>query len=225
MSKGNATKILGICGSPRDANTARLLQRALAAAGSLPGVETEFVSLHGKKINFCTGCFRCYDHPANTHGCEIFRDSMDELLPRLIACDGLILASPVYFGGVTGQMKTFMDRTEPLLRYAAGPMRLGLKDKVGGAIAVGGNRNGGQEATILAIHHYFFIHDMIPVGVGPDVQPGCYIGPAGYSGQDPERGSRVKDAIEQDGLSCRAAEILGRRVASLALSLKGLPVQ
>jgi multimeric flavodoxin WrbA len=182
-------------------------------------VETEIISLQGREIHFCTGCFRCYNDPNNRHGCEVFRDSMDELLPKLMSCQALIVASPVYFGSVTGQLKTFMDRTEPLLRYAHGPLRLGLSNKVGGAIAVGGNRNGGQETTILAIHHYFFIHDMIPVGVGPDPQPGCYIGSAGFSGQDPEKGSLVRDAIKQDELALRAAEILGRRVAKLTLKL------
>lgn len=214
-----AVKVLGICGSPRNANTHLLLEAALRSAELEGDVETEIISLQGKEINFCTGCFRCYRDPENTRGCEGFRDSMDELLPKLTACHGLIIASPVYFGSVTGQLKTFMDRTEPLLRYAHGPLRLGLSNKVGGAIAVGGNRNGGQEATLLAIHHYFFIHDMIAVGVGPDLQPGCYLGPAGFSGQDPEKGSLVRDAIKQDELALRAAEILGRRVAKLTLKL------
>ena len=215
----NSIKILGLCGSPRSANTRLLLEAALKSAEGQENVETELLTLQGKEINFCTGCFRCYKDPNNAHGCEVFRDSMDELLPKLISCQALIVASPVYFGGVTGQLKTFMDRTEPLLRYANGPLRLGLRNKVGGAIAVGGNRNGGQETTLLAIHHYFFIHDMIPVGVGPDLQPGCYIGPAGFSGQDPVNGSLLRDAVKQDELAWRAAQILGTRVAELALRL------
>jgi len=215
----NSIKILGLCGSPRNANTRLLLEVALKSAEGQENVETELLTLQGREINFCTGCFRCYKDPNNTHGCEVFRDSMDELLPKLISCQALIVASPVYFGGVTGQLKTFKDRTEPLLRYANGPLRLGLRNKVGGAIAVGGNRNGGQETTLLAIHHYFFIHDMIPVGVGPDLQPGCYIGPAGFSGQDPVNGSLLRDAVKQDELAWRAARILGTRVAELALRL------
>jgi len=212
-------KILGICGSPRNANTRLLLERALESAVEVSGIETELVSLQGLKINFCSGCFKCYEDPDNHHGCEIFRDGMDEIIPKLISCHGLILASPVYFGGVSGQMKTFMDRTEPLLRYANGTLKLGLRNKVGGAVVVGGNRNGGQEASIMAIHHYFFIHDMIPVGVGPDQQPGCYIGSAGFSGQDPVNGSRIKDAVRQDFLAWNAASVLGRRVAETVIRL------
>jgi multimeric flavodoxin WrbA len=207
--------ILGICGSPRRANSEYLLDVALESAQNATGVSTERILLRKEQFMFCSGCFKCTNENENEYGCQVHRDVMDDIFLKLKACRGLILSSPVYFGGVTAQLKAFMDRTEPLLRYAKGPWRLTLRDKVGGAIAVGGNRNGGQETTIQAIHHFFFIHDMLVVGVGPDEQPGCYLGAAAFSGQDPEKGSKVLKAVKNDELGLRSARILGRRVAEV----------
>ena len=212
----NDLTILGISGSPRKANTDLLLEEALKSAATVAGIVTEKIYLRGADIRFCIGCFKCFDENPNDYACQVHRDSMDEIYPKLKGCQGLILATPVYFGQVTGQMKTFMDRTEALLRYAKGSWKFALKDKVGGAIAVGGNRNGGQETTLQAIHHFFFIHDMVVVGTGPDERPGCYLGVAATT--HPKRG-RIKDAVLEDDLGPRAARILGKRVAEMVLGL------
>jgi multimeric flavodoxin WrbA len=204
-------RILGISGSPRRGNTELLLRAALDAAEAAGDICTETILLRQKTINHCAGCFRCYEPGAA--GCVTFTDSMGEITSRLIECDGLILATPVYFGAVTGLMKTFMDRTEPLLRYAPPPLHCAMRNKIGAGIAVGGNRNGGQEATLQAIVHFFMIHDMIPVGAGPDEQPGCYLGAAAFSGVDPDLDERIKTAVERDEIGLRAAGIVGRRVA------------
>lgn len=204
--------ILGINGSPRKANTDFLLETALAAAAA-EGFATETVYLRRKEIRFCQGCFRCHDENENELGCRIHRDAMDEILPKLKSCQGLIVASPVYFGQVSAQMKAFMDRTEPLLRYAKGPWRSALKNKVGGGLVIGGNRNGGQEATLQAIHHFFFIHDMIVVGTSSDERPGCYLGAAATT--HPLRG-REKKAVREDDLGLAAARSLAKRVCEIA---------
>ena len=210
-------KILGISGSPRKANTDFLLDEALKSAETQAGVVTERISLRELEIKFCIGCFRCVDENKNDYACQVHRDSMDEIYPKLKECHGLLIATPVYFGQVSGQMKTFMDRTEPLHRSAQGRWKFALKNKVGGGIAVGGNRNGGQETTLQGIHHFFLIHDMIVVGTGPDERPGCYLGAAATT--HPKRG-RVKDAVKEDELGLRAARILGKRVAEAAILLE-----
>ena len=202
-------KILGICGSPRKANTDRLLQEALKSAEAEKNVATNTLLLRKMKINFCSGCFKCFDANDNDYGCQVFRDSMDEIFETLKDCDAMILASPVYFGGVTAQAKTFMDRTEPLLRYTQSRWKSTLKNKVGAAISLGGNRHGGQETTIQAIHHFFFIHDMIVIGTGSEERPGCYLEAAATT--HPQRG-RIKNAVEQDELGLSAARFLGKRV-------------
>jgi multimeric flavodoxin WrbA len=210
----NQCRILGISGSPRKANTDFLLEEALASAKSLPGVVTEKIYLRDLNIKFCIGCFKCVGINKNNRACQAHRDSMDEIYPKLKDCHGLLLATPVYFGQVSGQMKTFMDRTEPLHRSAKGQWRFALKNKVGGALVVGGNRNGGLETCIQAIHHFYLIHDMIVVGTGPDERPGCYLGAAATT--HPKVG-KTTNAVKEDDLGLRAARILGRRVVEVVM--------
>lgn len=93
---------------------------------------------------------------------------MDEIYPKLIEADGIIIGSPVYYGTVTAQTKAFMDRCRPLGR--AGML---LNYKVGGAIAVGGCRHGGQEKTLGAIIDYFILSGIFPVGLTNTLQVGA----------------------------------------------------
>jgi multimeric flavodoxin WrbA len=210
--------ILGINGSPRkNGNTDFLLKVALDEAAQRPGIRTEAVYLRDYEINPCIGCFSCCSESAarGDKACMYFRDGMDELYPKLKECDALIIATPVYFGSMTSQTKAFMDRTEGLLRYGTSNYQNALRNKIGASIAVGANRNGGQEFTIQAIHYYYFIHDMIVVGTGPDLTPGCYLGGCGTN--SPQRG-RIKDACQSDELGIKSCKIIGRRVAELLLA-------
>lgn len=202
-------RILAINGSPRKANTDRILAEALKGAAEVEGVVTEAVFLRKQKIEYCIGCFKCFDNNDNDYACQVHRDDMDPIYEKLAACHGLLIASPVYFGGMTAQTKTFMDRTEPLLRYAQTKWNASLRSKVGAAITIGGNRNGGQETTLQSIHHFFFIHDMVVVGTGSDGRPGCYLGAAATT--HPQSG-RIKDAVLDDQLGLEAARLLGRRL-------------
>lgn len=211
------TKILGVSGSPRKANTDIILSKAIEGADSIEGIETETIYLREKEIKNCKGCFCCWTSDEAKGVCPVLRDDMDEIYKKLMACDGILLASPVYFGGVTSMVKNFMDRTEPLLRYTTGPKRGGLKSKVGGAISIGGNRNGGEETTIQQIHHFFFIHDMIVAGTSTEGRPGCYMGAAGTT--HPDRGF-AKEAVKNDDVAMNAAYFLGKRVASISKVLK-----
>jgi len=84
---------------------------------------------------------------------------MARVLEALKKADGIIVASPVYFGSISAQLKAVFDRTIPLRRQG-----FKLKDKVGCAIAVGGARNGGQEKALESVHAWMHIHGMIVVG-------------------------------------------------------------
>ena len=87
-----------------------------------------------------------------------------------------------------------------------------MRNKIGAGIAIGGNRGEGQEATLQALHHFFFVHDMVVVGTGPDEWPGCYLGTSAWSGIADYR-SEDLHAVRQDEVGMRAAAIIGRRVA------------
>lgn len=213
--------ILGISGSPRkDANTDFLLKKALVAAESKEGIRTEILYLRDYDIHPCNGCVACCNEKTlgGELACLSFRDDMDRIYPKLQECKGLIIGSPVYFGSMTSQVKAFMDRTEGLLRYGTSKYNNALRNKVGAGIAVGGNRNGGQEFTLQAMQYYFLIQDMIVVGTGPDIVPGCYLGGCGTT--SPQRG-KTKNAVESDELGIKSCEIIGKRVAEAINMIKG----
>ena len=214
--------ILGISGSPRKgANTDICLQAAMDAAAGVEGIRTEMIYLRDYRIEPCLGCFACCPKtivPERDYACPAHRDDdMSKIYPKLLECSGLILASPVYFGNMTGQMKTFMDRTEPLLRYGTGKFKYGLQHKVGGGIAVGGNRNAGEEFTLLALQYYFQVHDMIVVGSGGQPTPGCYLG--GGATTWPNDKSESRDGVLKDELGLMSCRNLGRNVAETVLRM------
>lgn len=146
--------VVGISGSPRKGgNTEFLLNEALGVALERDfGVERLFCS--EMKVGFCMDCGNC----AKGKACPE-EDDMPIILDALEKADGIIAASPVYFGSVTAQLKSVFDRTIPLRRQG-----MKLKDKVGCGITIGGARNGGQEKAMESIHAWMHIHGMIVVG-------------------------------------------------------------
>jgi multimeric flavodoxin WrbA len=145
-------RILGLVGSPRDRNTKFLVSLALEECKKA-GIDTELVHIGKMDIAPCSDCERCRKEDR----CVI-EDDFQQVAEKLERADGIIIGSPVYFGCVSAQLKAFMDRTRYLRRSEK------LKDKVGGAIASGGSRNGGQELVIRQIHNFFLIHGMLVVG-------------------------------------------------------------
>ena len=213
--------ILGISSSPRKGrNTDLALQAALQAAETVEGIRTEILYLRDfQNMHDCTGCFSCCSERAGQDGgqkaCPVFPDDdMSRIVPKLQECDGLILASPVYFGTVNAIMKRFMDRTEGLLRYGRSRYQYALQHKVGGAIAVGGNRNGGEEFAILTMQYFFMIHDMVVAGSGGRPTPGCYIG--GGATTWPNDKSK-KQPVLDDELGMSSCRNLGENIAGTIL--------
>jgi len=147
-------KILGINGSHKiGGNTGLILGKALEVCENR-GFEVEEIDLASRDIRFCTDCGLC----KTKYACNIGDDAMD-ILDALKSADGVIIASPVYFGCVSGRLKTLFDRTLPLRRNG-----MLLSGKVGAALTVGGSRNGGQEHTIQQIHLWMLINEMTVVG-------------------------------------------------------------
>jgi multimeric flavodoxin WrbA len=190
-------KIIGINGSPRNGNTSFLIKEALKSAEE-EGVETEFISLADKEMNPCLACDVC-----KQEGKCIIMDDINDILEKMEEADGIIIGSPVYFGGVSSQTKMLFDRSRPC--------RSGfkLKNKVGGAIAVGASRNGGQETTIRQIHDFMLIHSMIVVG---DKEPTAHYGGTGVGG--------AVDACETDEHGINTARNLGKKVAEVVKLIK-----
>ena len=148
--------ILGICGSPREQATDYVLKEALRML-SEKGFETQLWTAQGKWIEFCIHCDYCL-----TNKECFFQDDLQNLYPLMIQAKGIIFATPVYNGGVSAQTKAIMDRTRAL---AASDKNV-FKGKIGMGIAVGGDRNGGQEFALMQIHTFYLINGMLPVGGG-----------------------------------------------------------
>ena len=165
-------RILGISGSPRaKGNTEILVHEALKAASEM-GAKTDFITLSGRKIKPCTGCGTCRTE-SSMGICVIKDDDVPRIYEAMREADGIIIGSPVYFLSVTAQLKALLDRSV-ILRYAkgmpvdrpgvpGGPEFL-LKNKVRGAIAVGGGRDGGQLFTVNSILQWMLLQSMIVVG-------------------------------------------------------------
>ncbi len=139
-------KVLMLNGSPRvNGNTARALSE-LEKTFELEGVETETVQIGNKDIRGCVSCFSCY----KTGKCAI-DDIVNELAKKFEECDGLIVASPVYYASPNGTLLSCLDR----LFYST---HFDKRMKVGASIAVA--RRGGCSATFDVLNKYFTISGM-----------------------------------------------------------------
>lgn len=99
--------VLGIAGSPRrGGNTETLLDAALKGAQEA-GAEVRKVVLSELKFSGCVSCGRC-----EADGSCPLEDDMKDLYPLIERADAIILASPIYFDGLTSQAKAFIDRSQ-----------------------------------------------------------------------------------------------------------------
>src|SRR5512137_1964379 len=102
--------VIVINGSPRKKwNTAMLLEHALEGAAS-KGVETELVHLYDLDFKGCTSCFACKLKGGRSYGKCAIRDGLTPLLEKIASADAVFFGSPIYFGTVTGEMRSFMER-------------------------------------------------------------------------------------------------------------------
>lgn len=144
-------KVLIINGSPRkNGNCARLIEEAAQVFKS-ENIEYEIFQIGNKPIRGCIACGYCFTHK----GC-VFADEANELSEKLNECDGLLIASPVYYGSANGGLISLLDR----MFYSA---HNDLRMKVGAAFAVA--RRAGTTATFDELNKYFTINQM-PIASG-----------------------------------------------------------
>lgn len=99
-------KVLILSGSPRKNGNSDLLCDAFQKGALEAGHNVEKIRVQEKRIDYCKACYACKD----TGVCAI-KDDMTEILQKIIACDVLVLASPVYFYSIDAQLKTVIDRS------------------------------------------------------------------------------------------------------------------
>jgi multimeric flavodoxin WrbA len=145
-------KVMGIVGSPRiRGNTEQLTEEALRILRE-QDIDTELVRLAEKKILPCTACGVC----ENEETCALDDDLMP-LYHAVKGADGLILASPVFFGSATPQLKAFMDRAG-YISYNNG---FTFARKAAGPLVVAG-RNGGNFTNTQLILWFMILGMVVP---------------------------------------------------------------
>ncbi len=187
-------KVLGIMGSPRiKGNTDLLLDEALRGAQS-QGAEVEKLVVDKLNIAPCREYYRCL----KDGNCAI-RDDMDDIYPKLLDADRVIVASPIFFYGLTSQVKALIDRSQAIwARKYVLKQNLPDSGRKGAFIAVGATRGEKLfDGSILTVKYFFktigvkYVDELLIPGVDK-------------KGEIKEHPTALSDALE-----------LGRRLAQI----------
>jgi len=139
-------KVIGIVGSPRKNGNTEFLTAHTMRAIAEEGLDTELIRLAGLKIGPCTACMACKKQET----CSI-KDDLFPIYLRMKEADGIILASPVYYGSATALIKALMER----VGYIAHWNGEALRGKVGGPLVVA--RRSGRTFTVAQLTLWFQI--------------------------------------------------------------------
>ena len=195
-SHSTKLKVLGIAGSPRrDGNTDHLLQQVVAGASS-QGANTEIVTLSELSISPCRHCDGCI----KTGKCVV-DDDMQQLHTDLREADRVVLASPIFFMGVTAQTKAMIDRCQALwvIKYVLKlPVSINPdKKRTGFFVSVGGTRfHNLFQPAMVTVKSWFTILDI------------SYAGELVFSGID------EKEAILRHPTALKDAFAMGQKLAA-----------
>ncbi|MDD2708378.1 MAG: flavodoxin family protein [Verrucomicrobiae bacterium] len=195
--------LAGICCSPRKGRaTFEAMTVCLESARQAePSINTVLIELAGRQIGHCIACDTC----RKGLNCGL-TDDFSDLISMLSAPSmiGIIIGTPVYVGNMTAQCKAFLDRSVVFRRNG-----WLWRDKIGGVLAVGAVRNGGQELAIQSVRAAMLCHDMICISEGGGTS---HFGAALVSDQ--------AGSVRNDDQGLALARNLGSRAARLAVQLK-----
>ena len=183
-------KVLLINGSPHASGCTHTALSIVAEELNAQGVETEEIHVGSKDIRGCIACLSC-----KKNGRCVLDDLVNETAPKLAEADGIVIGSPVYYGGPNGTVLSFMQR----LFYSCG---LDLRMKVGASVV--SCRRGGNSATFEALNQFFGISGMptVPSTYWNDVH--------GYSAEN----------VYADAEGVQTMRNLGRNMAFLIKSIR-----
>ncbi len=149
-------KVVAFNGSGRkDGNTALLLQAVMGEL-SAARIDTDLIQLAGQAPQGCIACYRCFEK--KDRHCSVTKDRLNDYLDRMVAADGILLGSPVYFTDVSAGMKGLIERCG-MVSLANGGL---LKRKVGAAVVA--VRRAGAVRTFGTLNNLFLHAQMIVVG-------------------------------------------------------------
>ena len=153
-------KVLGISASPRENSNSDILLRQALSGASSAGTEAEYLRLCKFNIAPCSACGACYA----TGECPV-GDDFQAVLPKILAADRLVFASPIFFMSVCAQAKILIDRCQCLwaTKYILKRPIIGPREisRLAMIIAVGGKKGGkGFDCIRLMMKYYLDTVDM-----------------------------------------------------------------
>jgi multimeric flavodoxin WrbA len=184
-------KVVAVNGSPHPKGNTWFALKTVGETLKEEGVDFEILHAGNQAIHGCIACRQCAAN--QDRKCSIRTDSLNRYLPALEQADGIILGSPVYYSGIAGTMKCFLDRAF----YVAGANGNLMRHKVGAAV-VAVRRSGGS-MTLDSLNHYLTIAEMIiPASNYWNIIHG-----------------RQEGEAEQDAEGVQVMQVLGRNMAWL----------
>lgn len=149
-------KVIAINGSPRPEGNTALALREMADELHTAGVETDIIQVGNKPIRGCLACGTCYR--TKNERCVMNDDIVNDTIQKIKGYDGIVLASPVFYAGIAGTMKSFCDR----VFYVSGANGGMFDGKAGAALAV--CRRSGGSAAYAGLNYYLQISKMLIAG-------------------------------------------------------------
>lgn len=163
-------KVIAVNGSPRrEGNTFTALKEACTQLEA-NGIETEIINIGTLGISGCRACGSC----SKTGKC-VLNDGFNEIAEKLASADGIIIGSPVYYAGINGTVKSFLDRF-----FYGNAAKMRMKP----AAAVVACRRSGITESFQTIYNYFSFAEMLIVPT--PYWPGVHGAAAGEAAQDAE---------------------------------------
>lgn len=204
-------KIAAVSGSlVPEGNVDALLDHALEELEGKPAFEVRRFSLARMEINPCRQCNWCLKKQEPGRYCSQ-DDGMSDIYPELMEAAGLIIASPVHFGRLSGTSADFIDR---LRVFVHGNITRGaMRNKVGGSLAVAWFRNAGIEQTLITLNTAFQVLSMVVAA--PDL--GVH-GAGAFSSLEGSGATGDGDRllVRQDAIGMASARSVAYRVGELA---------
>ena len=146
-------KVIAINGSPKKAGNTFQALNMVGEELQSNGIEFEVLHVGHKMIHGCLACGKCAIN--KDEECTIKTDDLNQWIKQIKSADGILIGSPVYYSGIAGTMKCFLDR----LFYVSGSNGGFFRHKVGAAV-VALRRTGGS-ATFDSLNHYLNYSEMI----------------------------------------------------------------
>ena len=146
-------KVIAVNGSPKKGGNTFQALNMVGDEIIAEGIDFEIIHVGHKLIHGCHACGKCAVN--RDEECSIKTDDLNKWIQQLKSADGIIIGSPVYYAGIAGTMKSFLDR----VFYVSGSNGGLFRHKVGAAV-VALRRTGGS-ATFDSMNHYLNYSEMI----------------------------------------------------------------